>query len=167
MKYTKAISVILTTLYSLIIILFLLDELSGFDIKNQLLKSAVYIGLPFYSAGMFIYSLVSYRAAKRKIAGILIPVIIIALVIVAGPFRVLQAAAAWHTQEILYEHGHFSFMRIETQMRDMGAHGYKTRTVKVCYLTPLFMITSDVPENIDPHLEWIKVDKEVNEMELK
>lgn len=52
-------------------------------------------------------------------------------------------------------------------MQDIGALGYNERTVEVFYLTPLFMITSEVPSDIDMRVEWIKVDKDVNELGLK
>lgn len=52
-------------------------------------------------------------------------------------------------------------------MQDKGAMGYNKRTVEVLYLTRLFMITSEVPKDIGKRVEWIKVDKEVNELGLK
>ncbi len=51
-------------------------------------------------------------------------------------------------------------------MQDVGAFGYNKRTVEVFYLTPLFMITSEVPNDIDKRVEWVKVDEDVNELEL-
>ncbi|MCO5287501.1 MAG: hypothetical protein M9898_13895 [Chitinophagaceae bacterium] len=52
-------------------------------------------------------------------------------------------------------------------MQDIGALGYNKRTVEVIYLTPLFMLTSEVPCDIDKRDEWIKVDKDINELNLK
>ncbi len=52
-------------------------------------------------------------------------------------------------------------------MQDAGALGYNKRTVEVFYLTPFFMIISEVPSDIDKRVEWVKVDKDVNELELK
>ena len=63
--------------------------------------------------------------------------------------------------------GHLRFKAVEFQMQDVGALGYNKRTVEVFYLTPFFMITSEVPNDIDKRVEWIKVDKEVNELGLK
>ena len=81
--------------------------------------------------------------------------------------KVLFATGAWRTQTILYQNGHLSFKKVEFQMQDVGALGYNKRTVEVFYLTPLFMITSEVPTDIDKRVEWVKVDKDVNELELK
>ena len=81
--------------------------------------------------------------------------------------KILFSTGAWRTQTILYQNGHLSFKTVEFQMQDVGALGYNKRIVEVFYLTPLFMITSEVPNNIDKKVEWVKVDKDVNELELK
>ena len=81
--------------------------------------------------------------------------------------KILFTTGAWRTQTILYQNGHLSFKTVEFQMQDIGALGYNERTVEVFYLTPLFMITSEVPSDIDMRVEWIKVDKDVNELGLK
>lgn len=52
-------------------------------------------------------------------------------------------------------------------MQDAGALGYNKRTVEVFYFTPLFMITSEVPTDIDSRVEWVKVDKDINEIGIK
>lgn len=52
-------------------------------------------------------------------------------------------------------------------MQDVGASGYNRRTVKVTYLTNFFMIIDLVEKDIDKHSEWIKIDKEINELGLK
>ncbi len=81
--------------------------------------------------------------------------------------KILFSTSAWRTQTILYQNGHLSFKTVEFQMQDIGALGYNKRTVEVLYLTPFFMITSEVPNDIDKKVEWLKVDKEVNELGLK
>jgi hypothetical protein len=52
-------------------------------------------------------------------------------------------------------------------MQDVGAFGYNKRTVKVLYLSPLFMITSPVPDDIEKNKDWKEVNEEVNELNLK
>jgi len=81
--------------------------------------------------------------------------------------KFIFSTGAWRTQTILYQNGHFSFKTVEFQMQDIGALGYNKRTVEVFYLTPLFMITNEIPNDIDKKVEWVKVDKDVNELELK
>jgi len=58
-------------------------------------------------------------------------------------------------------------MTVEFQIQDIGAMGYNKRTVEVLYLTPFFMITSEVPKDIEKKIEWIKVNKNSNEARLK
>jgi hypothetical protein len=77
------------------------------------------------------------------------------------------STGAWRTQTILYQNGHLTFKTIEFQMQDVGTFGYNKRTVEVFYLTPLFMITSEFPTDIDKRIEWVKVDKDVNELGIK
>jgi hypothetical protein len=81
--------------------------------------------------------------------------------------KILFSSGAWRTQTILYQNGHLSFKTVEFQMQDIGALGYNRRTVEVIYLTPLFILTSEVPNDIDKRVEWIKVEKDVNELGLK
>ena len=81
--------------------------------------------------------------------------------------RIVFSTGAWRTQRILYQNGHLSFKTVEFQMQDMGSLGYNRRTVEVLYLTPLFIVASETPNDIEKRVEWIKVDKEVNELGLK
>lgn len=88
-------------------------------------------------------------------------------ILVIGPMKILFSTGTWRTQTILYQNGHLSFKTVEFQMQDIGALGYNRRTVEVIYLTPLFILTSEVPNDIDKRVEWVKVDKEINELGLK
>lgn len=88
-------------------------------------------------------------------------------IILLNPQRILSSTSAWQTQTVLYKNGHLSFRTIEFQMQDRGAMGYYKRTIEVCYLTPFFMVTSEVPNKVDLRSEWVKVDQDVNEFGLK
>ncbi|WP_341899891.1 hypothetical protein [Fluviicola taffensis] len=81
--------------------------------------------------------------------------------------KILFSSGAWQTQTILFQNEHLSFKKVEFQMQDIGGLGYNKRTVEVFYLTPLFMITSETPYDIEKRAEWVKIDKEVNELVLK
>lgn len=80
--------------------------------------------------------------------------------------KILASSGAWRTQKILYQNEHFRFKTVEFQMQDIGARGYNERTVEVIYLTPVFMLTSEPHKSVDKRIEWVKVDKEVNELGL-
>lgn len=149
------------------VVLFLLDGLTSFDIKSQSIKSFVYFGILIGTPLTLIWNVWVIKTRNGKIVGTLFPTIILTLVLVVGPMKILFSTGAWRTQTILYQNGHLSFKTVEFQMQDIGALGYNRRTVEVIYLTPLFILTNEVPNGIDKRVEWVKVDKDVNELGLK
>lgn len=163
----KKLTIIINVVYSLILLLFLLDNLKSFDIKNQAIKSFVYFGFLIESPLILIWNLFLLKTKSIRIIGTVLPAIILILVILSGPNKILFRIGAWKTQTILYENGHLRFKTIEIQMQDIGALGYNKRTVEVFYLTKLFMIIKDPPRDIDSKVEWIKVDNDINELKLK
>jgi hypothetical protein len=153
-------------LYALTVVLFLLDSLASFDIKNQAIKSFVYFGLLIGTPLTLLWNAWAIKTKNKKIIGIILPTIILTVIFIVGPMKFLFSTAAWKTQTILYQNGHSRCKTVEFQMQDGGALGYKNRTVEVYYLTPLFIIISKVPKDIDKSVEWIKVDKDINELGL-
>jgi hypothetical protein len=151
----------------LTVLLFLLDGLTSFDIKNQILKSFIYFGFLIGTPTILLWNLFSIKTKTKRIIGTFYPTILLIFIFVVNPMKILFSSGAWRTQTILYQNGHLSFKTVEFQMQDVGALGYNKRTVEVFYLTPLFMITSEVPTDIDKRVEWVKVDKDLNELELK
>ena len=81
--------------------------------------------------------------------------------------KIISSSGSWKTQDILYQNKQLTSEKVEFQMQDVGARGYNKRTVEVMYLTDLFMIVSPLDKNIDKRAGWIKVDENVNELELK
>jgi len=112
-------------------------------------------------------SATALKSGRKKVLGLTLPILTLILIFILGPLKIVFAAGAWQTQTVEYQNRHLSFNRVEFQMQDIGTLGYHRRTVQVLYLTPLFMITSSVPQDIDKDSDWIKVDKEVNELGLK
>lgn len=163
----KLITKILNIVYCLTVILFLLDGLTSFDIKSQAIKSFVYFGLLIGAPLILVLNLLVIKTKTKRFIGTASPAVILTLILIIGPGEILFSTGVWHTQTILYQHGHLSSKTVEFQMQDIGAFGYNERTVEVMYLTPLFMITSEVPKNINQRGEWLKVDKDVNELRLK
>ena len=147
--------------------LFILDSLTSLDIKSQTLKSFVYFGLLIGTPLTLIWNAIALATTRRKIIWTILPTAILTMILITGPMKFLFSTGAWRTQTILYQNGHLSFKTVEFQMQDVGALGYNKRTVEVFYLTPLFMIASEVPNDIDKRVEWVKVDNNVNELELK
>ncbi len=146
---------------------FLLDGLSSFDIKSQSIKSFVYFGLLIGTPLTLLWNFIVIKTKTKRVIGTAFPTIILTLILVVGPMKILFSTGAWQTQTILYQNGHLSFKTVEFQIQDVGALGFNKRTVEVFYLTPFFMTTSEVPNDIDKRVEWVKVDKHVNELGLK
>ncbi|WP_146052910.1 hypothetical protein [Aquimarina sp. I32.4] len=113
------------------------------------------------------WNLWTLKTIKWKIIGSTLSIIVLMGIIIIGPLKIMFSSSSWKTQTILYQNGHLPFKKVEFQMQDVGALGYNKRTVEVIYLTDLFMIVSPVEKDIDQRVEWIKVDKEINELGLK
>ena len=158
---------IFNIIYAFIVVLFFLDSLTSLNIKSQLLKSFVYFGLIVGTPVALLWNVGTIKIVSRKIILSILPIAIIITILFVGPIRFMYSTGAWHTQTILYQNGHSNFKKIEFQMQDVGSFGYNKRTVEVLYLTPLLMITNDVPGDIEKKKEWIKVDKFINELNLK
>lgn len=153
--------------YSLTVTLFLFDGLTSFDIKSQGIKSFIYFGLLIETPLTLAWNLIALKTKANRMIGTAFPTIMLILIIAMGPMKILFSTSAWRTQTILYQNEHIGFKTVEFQMQDMGALGYHKRTVEVFYLTPYFMITSEVPNDIDKRVEWVRVDIDVNELGLK
>ena len=110
--------------------------------------------------------LVSQKWREKGVTSFFIISILVGVAVTAL-FVILFTTQSWYTQTILYKNKHSSYKKVELQMQDIGALGYRNREVEVTYLTSLFMLVSPVRENIDNNPEWKKVAIEVNEMGLE
>jgi len=166
MKKRTKILTILNSIYVLIVFFFLLSELTSFEVKNQAIKSFVYFGLLSGTPILLIWNLIISKSNKKMITTIL-PILMLIGIFIIGPMKILYSSSTWKTQIIKYQNGHLNFKKVEFQMQDVGALGYNKRTVEVIYLTNVFMLVSNVEKDIEQRVEWVKVDKEVNELGLK
>ena len=146
----KRATIILNVLYCLTVLLFVLDEFTSFDIKNQLLKSVVYFGFLIGTPIILLWNLFS-----KRILLIVYSVLCLILIFVIDPLKIGFQSSTWETKAIFYEHKYKS-KKIELQWQDIGALGWNKREVEVTYLTPFFMITRKVPPNINENTDWIK-----------
>ena len=167
MKTKKYISTLLNGIFILTVLLFLFDGLTSFEIKSQAIKSFTYFGLLVLTPMTLVWNLWTLKKRKWKIISSILPTITLIGIMIIGPMKIMFSAGSWKTQTVLYQNGHLTFKKVEYQMQDVGALGYNKRTVEVIYLTDLFMIVSPVEKDIDDRVEWVKVDKEVNELGLK
>jgi hypothetical protein len=167
MKTKKYISTLLNGIFILTVLLFVFDGLTSFEIKNQAIKSFTYFGLMVLTPMTLVWNLWTLKTRKWKIISSILPTIALIGIMIIGPMKIMFSSGSWKTQTVLYQNGHLTFKKVEFQMQDVGALGYNKRTVEVIYLTNLFMVVSPVEKDIDERVEWIKVDKEVNELGLK
>jgi len=163
----KHISRVLNVVFILTVVLFMLDNVPSFDIKNQVLKSFTYYGVMILAPLMLVWNLLVLKTRRLKILGSILPAIFTLAFVIVGPMSIVFWSGSWKTQTILYQNGHLGFKRVEFQKQDIGALGYNQRTVEVIYLTNLFMIISPVDKDVDNLIEWAKVNEEVNELGLK
>jgi hypothetical protein len=84
-----------------------------------------------------------------------------------GPSWFVFATSVWKTQTIIYRHKHADSKRIELQMRDVGALGYKRRRVEVTQLTPFLTLVHQVNNDVDNDVQWVRSDEYINELGLK
>jgi hypothetical protein len=158
---------IINKIFCLAVFFFLLDNFTAFDIKSQILKSSIYFGFLIGMPIVLILNLFSIKSSIGKIIGVIYSIIFLILIAVISPMTIWLSSSVWRTQTILYQNQHLSFKTIEFQMQDIGARGYNKRLVEVVHITPLFMLTSDIPNNIANQPQWTKVNKNMNELELK
>lgn len=163
----KHISTLLNGIFFLTILLFVFDWLTSFEIKNQAIKSFSYFGVMVLTPLTLVWNLWTFKSKKWKLIGSTIPTLTLIGILIIGPLKIVFSTSAWKTQKVIYQNGHLNFKKVEFQMQDIGALGYNKRTVEVIYLTDLFMLVNPVEKDIDDRVEWIKVDKEVNELRLK
>ena len=157
-------------IYILTVVIFLLDSFTNFDIKNQTLKNLVYFGLLIETPIILLCNLFIIKEIKQKIIWNIVPIIFQTFIFVINPMKIMFSVGAWQTQEILYENAHLSFKTIEFQMQNKGAFGYNKRIVEVFYLTDFFTLSKEISTaEIDKGLgiEWVKVNKEMNELQIK
>ena len=167
MTIKKYISTLLNGIFILTLLLFTLDGLTSFEIKSQAIKSFAYFGIMVLTPLTLFWNIWTFKTRKQKIIGSIIPTLTLVGILIVGPSKIAFSSSAWRTQKVIYQNGHFNFKKVEFQLQDVGALGYNKRTVEVIYLTDLFMIVSPVEKDIDKRVEWVKVDKEVNELGLK
>ncbi len=167
MTIKKYISTLLIGIFILTVLLFMLDGLTSFEIKSQTIKSFTYFGIMVLTPLTLMWNLWNLKTKKWKIIGLTLSILTLVGILIIGPLKIALLSSTWKTQKILYQNEHLNFNKVEFQMQDLGALGYNKRTVEVMYLTDLFMIVSSVEKDIDERVEWVKIDKEVNELGLK
>lgn len=159
MTFKKHITRFLNSIFILMLLFFVLAVFTPFEIKNQILKWVVYIGIILVSPIVFIWNIWCFKYLKRKIGSIILPIITLAGIATIGPIKIVFLSGSWETNRVLYQNKYYSFKKIEEQIQDVGALGYNKRTVKVTYFTNWFMIITPVKKEDKKLVEFNKMNE--------
>ncbi len=148
MTNKKYISQVLNSIFLLTLLLFVLDVFTVFEIKNQPIKSFVYIGIIALAPLILIWHLWFFKSSKRKIINAMLPLLTLIGILFVGPIEILFSSSSWKTQKVLYQSENTFFNKTEIQTQDVGALGTNKRTVEVAYLTNWFMIVKPITKSV-------------------
>jgi hypothetical protein len=167
MNLKNKLLIALNVMYSFIVILFIADYFSLFEISSQLVKSMVYI---WCMAGTLLMVMINMILIQNKIlgrVGFVIPILIAFGIIYLNPIDLFYKMTTWKTQTILFENVKSSNRTIEFQMQDTGALGYNLRTVEVYKFGFIFRKVREINLSELSTTEWTEVNRTINELGLK
>ncbi len=143
---------------------YLLDKNEILEIKQQGFKSFVCLVLIPLSFFSILFSCFSFKKISIRFIVSLLPTIAIIQILSFGIVRSVFVSSAWKTQYIYYQNKFDSSKKVEYQMMDIGAFGYRRRAVEVNYITDWFFLSKEVGVY---NSDWKKTTIEVNELKLK
>lgn len=136
--------------------LFVLDWMGWVEMSRGSLKSLVYFACAIVSPILVVSSFRLLRGFQRVMV---VPAILFLLLLAdLGALGFLNQMSPWRTWVVLYRHGHFKASTIEHQRQDLGALGYRHRTVKVWSIAGLFAVPGRVDSLESRVPEWIRVE---------
>lgn len=164
MNEIRKLSFLLFAIFLFCYFFYLLDSNEILEIKHDGLKSFVYFGIIIFSFFSIVFAFLSFEGMKLKILFSLLPIIAFLQILNFGIINTLFSASSWKTQTIIYQNKLDDSKKVEFQMLDIGFAGYEERTVEVNYITDWFFVSKNKGTY---NSEWTKINKEVNELELK
>ena len=166
MKEIRKLSFLIFVIFLICYFFYLLDKNEILEIKNEGFKSFVYFGITPFSLFSILLNLFSFKEIKLKLLFSILPIFAFIEILNFGMVRTIFCSSSWKTQNIIYLNKFDESKKVEFQMLDKGAFGYRRRTVEVNYITDWFFISRPYTEEIyNPN--WLKTEKEVNELKLK
>ncbi len=169
MSALKQVLISANILYGLILLIFLLDFFGIMEMKGREFSSFIYIITTLFMPLILIGNLIVFRKYGIFLTWrfwsslVTLTICFYSLAFLAYRF----SSTNFQTQTIYYVSFQDCFRTIEFQMEDIGVFGYNKRYVEVTYLTPWLMITKQVDPKNDPGEGWVRIDWDVNELELK
>lgn len=156
-------------LFYSILFLFLLDLFDVFQTKISFLKSLVYYGVLIVPILLLILEFKAMHRRRESFLRKAIPIVTVAGLLFLNPLKILANTATWKTQTIILIHENRPNHKVEFQMKDIGAFGYRKRTCEVLYFSKYFYLVwaKNYDDSNFNGQQWKKVNRTVNEMELK
>jgi len=157
MNEIKKLSFSLFAIFLFCYFFYLLDSNEILEIKHEGLKSFVYFGIIIFSFFSILFSFLCFEEIKLKVLFSILPI-----------FAFIANFKFWNvtnfilfiileTQTIIYQNKFDPSKKVEFQMLDKGALGYRRRTIEVNYMTDWFFISSPYNEEIfNSDSDWEK-----------
>lgn len=164
MKEIKKLSIFIFGIFLICYFFYLLDTNQILEIKKQGFKSFIFMGIIPFSLFSILFIFLLIKSNILKLVAIILPTIALIQVYNFGILNTIFFSSSWKTQTIIYQNKFDDSKKVEFQMYDIGFAGYHERTVEVNYITNWFFISKEVGVY---NSDWVKVDKEINEMNLK
>ncbi len=142
MKEIKKLSFLIFVIFLFCSIFYLLDKNEILEIKHDGFKSFVYYGIIIFSFFSILFSFLSFKEIKLKILFSILPILAFIEILNFGILRTIFCSSSWKTQTIIYQNTLDESKKVEFQMLNKGAFGYRRRTVEVNYITDWFFISS-------------------------
>jgi hypothetical protein len=146
-----------------------LDIFDLFQTKVGFLKAFIYYGVFILAIPLLVMEFKANRNLSEPILRIGIPILTILGLIYLNPLKILFQTQTWKTQTVELINENSGNHKVEFQMKDIGALGYVKRNAEVYYLTKYFYFV--LSENYDERnfigTDWIRIDKNINEIGLK
>lgn len=159
MNNIKNIAIVFNSFFILLFLTFLVDSFTVIEIKVQIIKSIVYLGLMFLCPSVLLFNLWYFKNYIVKISSLIIPIIVLIGIIYFGSTKITFSSSVWTTQNILFINKQNHNNRVEFQLKDIGALGYKKRTVEVIHISNWFMIVKSKNQNFEQKENWIKANE--------
>jgi len=157
----KIIDILIVVFWTIASIVWIITIVTDLVITNELIRNICAVAT-FLGVIYAILHFLSFKKPKNYIG-----IVTVAAVLLTGIITELfDRTGEWKTQTVLYENGHFEFKTIEFQMQDKGELDYNRRIVEVTKLTSFLKIIESV-DTSKTELPWIKVNKDINDLELK
>lgn len=131
----KKLSILIFAIFLFCYFFYFFDKNEILEIKHEVLKSFVYYGIIVFSFFSILFPIIRFEKLKFKILFSILPIFVFIEILNFGILRTIYCSSTWKTQTIIYQNKLDKSNKVEYQMMDIGAFGYRRRTIEVNYIT--------------------------------